>query len=679
MPDNDSEPIIDLTSGSTSESYSVHRAIQDYSDVLHSLNVLSVAPMPEAPSEDGIIHGPGDLPTEWVASREARHRSARLDDYIVPEIPENATSFNEMNPHLPSDVTNAEDAECMGYSLDPRECNCPQCVRVRSGRIVTIWIDDPSKAKFKFTQPMLLGFEDGPKGDPRLWCRPHNVLWVKQFSDRAIRMACHTVNEFVVKNCDSCGKSLISAVRSDNNRFGNYSIWALPENKTLCQTCFSESSKLFLCDCCERVLPFTNEDGVEQYQDISHHSGLNKYICQTCADEEYGWCCACEHLFRNDSLSLVEDDYYCASCFDDNFVHCEDCESGQRRSNCSRTHEGWVCQSCFEDDWELCNECDRAVRSDHGSSNDEDEFVCNACQESGIQDIHGHSYRPRPKFRLSRGERVMDNQCFGFELEVENIQNRVTIDQLVSWTHDYWEARGHSEFIYAKTDGSLSYGVELVSHPFSWAWYMEHRGLLLGWIAGIRGKGFRSFDTDTCGLHIHMNKDAFRGPRLYKWMKFFHENGNFIYEMSGRKNRHELDQWAAIDNDGQNKRNLIQEARTKFKPKGGKYWAVNLENEHTIEIRMFKGTLGSIQFTRAFEFLRAMYIFCEDRRYPISQITLPKFLEYMKADESELYDNLKKKLARIKTRTRGLTRRRYNDEGIDITPDISDENDEGDQ
>jgi hypothetical protein len=234
---------------------------------------------------------------------------------------------------------------------------------------------------------------------------------------------------------------------------------------------------------------------------------------------------------------------------------------------------------------------------------------------------------------------------FGPELEVENIKNTCEPNALCILSDEYWRsARCKGQFYY-KSDGSLSYGVELVGHPFSWEWFLAHRKNFEEWLALIQSKGFRSYSTSTCGLHIHMNKTAFSGQRLYKFMKFFHENGSFIYRMSGRKNRDDMDQWAAIDEEGAAKKNLAYEAKNKYKNKMGRYWAVNLEPERTIEIRIFKGTLNPGSFMRAFEFLRSLYLFTANGVVTIGNTTLQKYLRFAGELDEHDFRNLHQKLS----------------------------------
>ncbi|MCU6720217.1 amidoligase family protein [Porcipelethomonas ammoniilytica] len=59
------------------------------------------------------------------------------------------------------------------------------------------------------------------------------------------------------------------------------------------------------------------------------------------------------------------------------------------------------------------------------------------------------------------------------------------------------------EVLYIKSDGSLDYGMELVSHSCSLEYYRQG----MNWQKLMRKAaelGYRSHNTKTCGLHVHI-------------------------------------------------------------------------------------------------------------------------------------------------------------------------------
>ncbi|GAH84174.1 unnamed protein product, partial [marine sediment metagenome] len=140
-------------------------------------------------------------------------------------------------------------------------------------------------------------------------------------------------------------------------------------------------------------------------------------------------------------------------------------------------------------------------------------------------------------------------------------------------------------FTYAKHDGTLNFGIEVVSHPATWNWLKQN---YRKWenILNLRKVGFKSFDTTTCGMHIHLSKNAFSSLHLYKILKFFYENKDFILKISQRKSSY-LNRYATLSSQDFNN-SLALKAKWKNQTEE-KYTAINLLNEPTIEIRVLEG------------------------------------------------------------------------------------------
>ena len=138
---------------------------------------------------------------------------------------------------------------------------------------------------------------------------------------------------------------------------------------------------------------------------------------------------------------------------------------------------------------------------------------------------------------------------------------------------------------YAKSDGSLSHGVEYVSHPGTLQFWREHN---FGW---IRKKGFTSYDTDSCGLHIHVSRAPVSCLTTYKLLNFFMKHPGYIHKISRRK-KVNLERWAALDDS----KGVVLKKAWGDKGTTTRYMALNVEPPKTLEFRLFRGTTepGSI-------------------------------------------------------------------------------------
>jgi len=107
--------------------------------------------------------------------------------------------------------------------------------------------------------------------------------------------------------------------------------------------------------------------------------------------------------------------------------------------------------------------------------------------------------------------------------------------------------------------------------------------------------GYTSHQAHTCGLHVHVNRNAFgttealQDACIARILYFFEKNWEELLKFS-RRTRHQLDQWAARYGYKDQPREILDHAK-KGGGGQGRYSCVNLQNSKTIEFRMFRGTL----------------------------------------------------------------------------------------
>ncbi|ALG14555.1 hypothetical protein AOZ06_04885 [Kibdelosporangium phytohabitans] len=180
--------------------------------------------------------------------------------------------------------------------------------------------------------------------------------------------------------------------------------------------------------------------------------------------------------------------------------------------------------------------------------------------------MHGYDYKPTPLFHG-------DGPLFvGVELEVS-----VPSQSFGEATETALRHLGRLGYL--KEDSSIvDDGFEIVTHPMSYEWAMQRFPWNL--LDALEKLGS---DADGNGLHVHVSREAFDGPcHLYRWMKFFYRNQPQVVALARRMSSH-----AAFRADGR--------ARIKHYAKGGKgirYHAINTQNDTTVEVRVFAGTLN---------------------------------------------------------------------------------------
>ena len=218
----------------------------------------------------------------------------------------------------------------------------------------------------------------------------------------------------------------------------------------------------------------------------------------------------------------------------------------------------------------------------------------------------------------------------GMELEVES-RGRYDVADGAEHVLD----KLGSDRIYCKWDGSLANGFEIVTHPHS---LDEWHKLDWSFLDDLKGMGFRSWNTKTCGLHVHVSRTAFRGSSTLtseahelRFLKFIYDNQRQSCRIAGRESA-----YAKWDDKG----NLIAKVKQGAN-NAGHYSAVNTENTFTIEVRIFKGSLRKERVLSAIEFVHAVVEYTRSLRIvPKNKpLSWSRFVAWL-LNESNNYPNL---------------------------------------
>lgn len=201
-------------------------------------------------------------------------------------------------------------------------------------------------------------------------------------------------------------------------------------------------------------------------------------------------------------------------------------------------------------------------------------------------------------FKDPRGPIGAGPLFFGAELEVEAINGhscRDRADCVMSFC-DAWAC--------AKHDGSLNNGFEIVSRP------MEYEMTLRRWLKllNVGFRNLRSWKTSSCGMHVHVSRRPLTQLQIAKMLVFINSPRaeKLVTAVAGRYStgysRVKNKQW--------------RDARGGYN--SDRYEMVNLQNDNTVEFRIFKGTLSPFGFARNLQFVKAMVDFTA----PASGVTL---------------------------------------------------------
>ena len=391
----------------------------------------------------------------------------------------------------------------------------------------------------------------------------------------------------------------------------------------------------------------TEEQQVLQCADCSteidnddYLNDCDKPICESCC-ENYFQCEGCNDTFHNYDSYVGNDSCYCSDCYNDRYSTCDDCDTAVRSDTMStvRNRRGWeiaVCESCSSDYYH-CDACGEYVHEDNYEGND----LCVDCSNDNEDDDDGSSsvinrydYKPLPTFFKVSDK---DDVYLGIELEVERGNSEVRHERMAEMIE--------KDFLYFKNDGSLHNGFEIVTHPMTISYIKQNKNVWADILNELRSNKYRSYDTSTCGMHIHISKNAFTTWHLYRFMKFFVDNSDFVTKISQRKIEN-LDRWAALTDDPSESHKEFTDDVLMYKAKkkrgnDKRYLAVNLRNEKSVEIRIFRGTLNDSSFFKNIEFVQALYDYTKS--ISESDMSLQSFFTFLR-DNNE-YPYLRKFIA----------------------------------
>lgn len=297
-------------------------------------------------------------------------------------------------------------------------------------------------------------------------------------------------------------------------------------------------------------------------------------------------------------------------------IWCTDCELrfvlGERDNGGVNCCGEWVCERCNEQ-YTTCENCERII-GHQDSLTGGDRTLCESCYENSKPKgpIFPHDHKPEATFYAAKGEtdkwsysRRRSAMYFGIEIETE--QSDSAGDGVKRAAEQFTDAM--DGLFYCKEDGSIAHGFEMVSHPATLKFW---RACDLKSFRDLARNGYRSYDTTTCGMHIHVSRQAMSTLTLTKVCQFFAKNRTFISRLSRRRMK-ELNSWASIeDGSGKAQRSLtwaMRRAKTQ-NDHDSRYVAINLENDATVEFRIFRGTLDVPAIRRNIEAIHAIIAYC---------------------------------------------------------------------
>lgn len=385
-----------------------------------------------------------------------------------------------------------------------------------------------------------------------------------------------------------------------------------------------DQENVVLCEHCGRVIANANNDYAYEVQDSF---GNVEMWCEDCVDSDAYYCEHCETYHTDDHGETVytrwnrsTSEWWCDDCVEVYATRCENCDevfADDCISEYSVYGIGWVhiCDSCVEHNYYTCEDCGDLVHSDDVEMVDYDYY----CPDCAANHRHGDNLN---RYHHTTGQRywlgVNDSRFawnmtpkesktlfIGIELETDdNDDANMLADDIAEAYND--------AYVECKEDGSLSSeGVEIVSQPMTPHVHLTSP-MWSDIVSIVRNHNGKSHDAGTCGLHIHLSRAAFGDDgSAYKIDRVFHRFSAQLINFS-RRTSTQL-HWCNINNDGVTREQSLNDRKQTWRDSkkwAGRYEAVNDTNTHTIEIRLWRGTLNMETLRATIELTTGIALVC---------------------------------------------------------------------
>ena len=360
--------------------------------------------------------------------------------------------------------------------------------------------------------------------------------------------------------------------------------------------------------------------------------------CTSCAS----YCGNCSDGMPSENSHTVDNDEWCDFCYENHSYYCESCSESSSETS-TYVGDDPYCDNCYSENCYYCDDCDESYHNDYPcdcrESNTIEGKCCRGFRASNT--IHDYSCKPAPIFKGFSKHKMY----LGLELETE--MRRVDDGSLFA-------SSALQGIAYLKHDGSISSGFEIVTHPHTHEQYRDNSTLLWDTIETLR-KDYdaRSWDTDTCGLHIHLSRDGFSsGAHLHRFIAFVYRNAPHMMKFAGRKSRFaRFNDVYTFDEYDRPVFSLKHKVGNPDRNNTERYSAVNTQNKNTIELRFFRGTMNTSSVLSALDLAQAMVEYTRELRLDdvkLGALSWEWFADYVVSNNG-LYPDLYSRLDKIQS------------------------------
>ena len=322
-------------------------------------------------------------------------------------------------------------------------------------------------------------------------------------------------------------------------------------------------------------------------------------------------------------------------CDQYDIFRCDDCDEYEYSSKGVTTYnESNICRECAGSYYtyseyygsHVHNDYTRTALDRNGNEVtihcDDDDFNYDDDED---QYVH-YDYELTPKvlgsYHASKGHQrpIVDDwsnsrsRWLGVELECEVRNEDIKREDKASQLNELINQGEVGKRVFFETDGSLNYGIEIISQPMSlpmhqdvWRW-LENKDAV---------RYMRSHNTTTCGLHVHVSREPLTQDQIAKMVLFVNDRSNepLIKAIARRY--------------AEGYCRIKEKSLDNCHHSSDRYEAINITSEKTVEFRIFKGSLKYESVMAAIEFANALTEFTAKPSVGIADLTTEKFVDFI--------------------------------------------------
>jgi hypothetical protein len=392
--------------------------------------------------------------------------------------------------------------------------------------------------------------------------------------------------------CHECDKKIYSALLLTKH-----------EDECYCQECFD--NLFFKCQECGEIFDMDEKTEID-----------GEDYCTECKNEHFYSCDHCHELIHESDITSHQDNIYCESCFDRLFFRCDGCGEYFPVAERQEHEREEFCSECFDESYFVCDTCGESCCSDDYAS----DGTCIDCYENASggrlldhdADILNCVRNPYCGPQLIRTTKaIRKTRYFGLEIETDG-------------GREYSEI-AVSDIAILKHDGTCS-GPEIVTIPATLDNYYNSDYPLPSLLSSAIEQGCKGSTGCDTGMHIHVSKSSLTTLTIGKMIVFVNaiENRSFMTLIMQRS----FNQWCQV------KTKKITD--THYNP--DRYEAINLQNDKTVEFRIFKSNLRMDRVLKNIEFVQALCEYCANIA-GLQDLHYSQFIIYV-IKNKKLYRNL---------------------------------------